>query len=115
MRDIIRRRKGRFQSADPENAGAVLGDPQTHNGYAYVGNNPLTFIDPSGMIACLTCVAAETVNPVGVAIAAGIDLGIALWAIFEGGEGPHVPSWSGTAWELGPDQTVAGVGIDRGM
>ena len=41
---------GRFQSVDPGNAGADAGDPQTWNGYSYVGNNPLTFTDPSGMI-----------------------------------------------------------------
>jgi RHS repeat-associated protein len=38
---------GRFVSADP-----VLGSlsrPQTQNRYAYVSNNPLKFVDPSGM------------------------------------------------------------------
>jgi len=41
--------QGRFQSPDPGNAGADITDPQTWNGYAYVGNNPLSYIDPSGM------------------------------------------------------------------
>jgi RHS repeat-associated protein len=40
---------GRFLSADPGNAGADLANPQTWNGYAYAGNNPLVMIDPSGM------------------------------------------------------------------
>ena len=40
--------QGRFQSVDPGNAGASLGDPQTWNAYAYVGNNPLSYTDPSG-------------------------------------------------------------------
>jgi RHS repeat-associated protein len=40
---------GRFMSVDPGNAGADLGDPQTWNMYGYVRNNPLTYIDPSGM------------------------------------------------------------------
>jgi RHS repeat-associated protein len=40
---------GRFNSPDPGNAGADLTDPQTWNGYAYVRNNPMAFVDPSGM------------------------------------------------------------------
>ena len=40
---------GRFLSADPGNAGARTTNPQSWNGYAYVGNNPLAFIDPLGL------------------------------------------------------------------
>jgi RHS repeat-associated protein len=40
--------QGRFQSVDPGNAGASIGDPQTWNAYAYVGNNPLSYTDPGG-------------------------------------------------------------------
>ncbi len=35
--------QGRFQSVDPGNAGANLGDPQSWNGYSYVGTNPLSY------------------------------------------------------------------------
>lgn len=40
---------GRFQSPDPEDAGAVSEYPQTWNGYSYVQNNPLTLVDPDGL------------------------------------------------------------------
>jgi len=41
---------GRFMSPDPANAGASLDSPQSWNAYSYVLNNPLTYIDPSGLV-----------------------------------------------------------------
>jgi RHS repeat-associated protein len=41
--------QGRFLSADPGQAGADPGNPQSWNGYGYVGNNPINATDPSGM------------------------------------------------------------------
>jgi RHS repeat-associated protein len=43
--------QGRFISADPGNAGADPSDPQTSNGYSYVANNPLLYVDPLGLQA----------------------------------------------------------------
>jgi RHS repeat-associated protein len=40
---------GRFMSPDPGDAGVDITDPQSWNGYAYVGNNPLAYVDPNGM------------------------------------------------------------------
>jgi RHS repeat-associated protein len=40
-------RLGRFLSTDP--LGGAIGDLQSHNGYAYVTNNPTNFTDPSGL------------------------------------------------------------------
>jgi len=39
----------RFMSPDPGNAGADPSDPQSWNGYSYVGNNPLARVDPTGL------------------------------------------------------------------
>lgn len=45
--------EGRFLSPDPAGSAAVdLTDPQTLNRYVYVRNNPLAFVDPSGMASC---------------------------------------------------------------
>ncbi len=41
---------GRFMSPDP--LGGDVTDPQSLNRYAYVTNNPLSLVDPSGMDAC---------------------------------------------------------------
>jgi RHS repeat-associated protein len=40
--------QGRFNSPDPGNAGADLLNPQSWNAYSYVGNDPLSFVDPTG-------------------------------------------------------------------
>ncbi len=81
--------QGRFLSPDPGNAGADPGDPQTWNGYAYVGNNPLSYTDPSGM--CETCIGAATGNPILIGIGAVIDLGLLLDGIFGGGGPSTIP------------------------
>jgi RHS repeat-associated protein len=39
---------GRFTRPDPSNTGANPANPQSWNGYAYVGNNPLGRVDPDG-------------------------------------------------------------------
>jgi RHS repeat-associated protein len=41
---------GRFMTPDPLMASATVYDPQTWNRYAYALNNPLKYIDPTGMI-----------------------------------------------------------------
>ncbi|MFZ0993849.1 MAG: RHS repeat-associated core domain-containing protein [Candidatus Sulfotelmatobacter sp.] len=43
---------GRFMTPDPDQESGIdnMGDPQMWNGYAYVGNNPLSRTDPSGRI-----------------------------------------------------------------
>lgn len=42
--------QGRWMRPDPAGLAAVdPSNPQTWNRYAYVGNNPVSFVDPSGM------------------------------------------------------------------
>ncbi len=44
----LRNGLGRFTSPDPKPSSAKISDPQSLNRYAYVGNNPLAFVDPDG-------------------------------------------------------------------
>ena len=43
-------RHGRFTAVDPLLASGNSSNPQTFNRYVYVGNNPLLFVDPTGLI-----------------------------------------------------------------
>ncbi len=52
---------GRFTSPDPGNAGADLYNPQSWNGYSYVGNDPLDNVDPTG--TCDVLAAGITMYP----------------------------------------------------
>lgn len=40
---------GRFTSVDPMHVGAAMTDPQQWNRYAYARNNPLAYVDPTGL------------------------------------------------------------------
>jgi RHS repeat-associated protein len=42
-------RGGRWTSPDPYGGSMSIGDPQSFNRYAYVGNDPVNLIDPSGL------------------------------------------------------------------
>ena len=44
--------QARFTSADPLMASAKVSNPQTWNRYSYAFNNPLRFMDPTGMYTC---------------------------------------------------------------
>ncbi len=89
---------------DPGNARANPADPQTWNIYTYVGNNPLSYTDPSGMEGGE--VGACAANPIACGVVIGVELGITLSHVFGnlGYSGPPVPNWSGTAWGTGPAQ-----------
>jgi len=86
--------QGRFQSVDPGNAGANLGDPRSWNGYSYVGNNPMSFTDPSGMDGgCAIC------NVVGIIVEA---IGVAVGLEASSGGGGHSTISPGLATPSSP-------------
>jgi RHS repeat-associated protein len=92
-------RLGRFMSPDP--LGGDITDPQSLNRYAYVGNNPTSFSDPSGMFR----------TPWGFG---GTDFGLGWnWNEFDL-LGMDLNSWSpvstseGLMWQ----QTLLGSGFD---
>jgi RHS repeat-associated protein len=82
--------QGRFQSVDPGNAGASLGNPQTWNAYSYVGNNPLSYTDPSGEVAAAV-VGTAACGPICAVIGGLIDLGelAGFGDLFGGGPESH--------------------------
>src|SRR6266478_1020486 len=40
--------QGRFTSPDPYTGSMIASSPQSFNRYAYVGNNPVNVVDPTG-------------------------------------------------------------------
>jgi RHS repeat-associated protein len=46
---------GRWTSPDPYGGSMTIGDPQSFNRYSYVENDPVNFVDPSGLLCRLRC------------------------------------------------------------
>lgn len=57
--------QGRFTSADPLLASGNAHRPQTWNRYAYVSNNPLKMVDPTGMSQQHPCAELSSANLTG--------------------------------------------------
>ena len=62
--------QGRFLGADPENTAANVSNPQTWNAYSYVLNDPVYWIDPSGLEPC---------DAGDDSCDWGFDIGLGLW------------------------------------
>ena len=70
---------GRWSSPDPYRGSMNLGDSQSFNRYAYVGNEPTNYVDPSGLMRRISCEVR------------GVD--------YEGGGGQWLQcSWVETRW-----------------
>jgi len=48
-------RAGRWTSADPYRGSMTIADPQSFNRFSYVQNDPVNFVDPSGLLPVLVC------------------------------------------------------------
>jgi len=110
---------GRFVSVDPLVASTAR--PQSHNGYSYVENNPISGIDPTGrtkiQIFTTTTKMSSTGEPVGqpqiqvVVMPGGGDAGA-------GGDAPSSapgsPSPGGSGPATGPSATSATGGLGLG-
>jgi RHS repeat-associated protein len=46
---------GRWTSPDPYNGSMAIANPQSFNKYSYTQNDPVNFVDPSGLESALTC------------------------------------------------------------
>lgn len=79
---------GRFNAIDPVYAG--LFEPQKWNRYAYARNNPLTFVDPSGLEDVVEVPCPEGIQ--GPCFSTSVTVTPTM-------QGDSIESW----WETGPD------------
>ena len=84
---------GRWMSPDPSGLYfAIPGNPQTLNLYSYVGNNPLSFSDPSGLFSCGSGGAAPAAQSGAGVVLGAVESGLCaighgLSKLFGGGSG----------------------------
>jgi RHS repeat-associated protein len=66
----------RFAQPDPYDGSVKPNDPQSFNRYSYVQNDPVNFLDPSGLFMTPTCLVDGAEMPCGLAFAIGRGSGI---------------------------------------
>jgi RHS repeat-associated protein len=89
--------QGRFTNVDPGNAGAMLDDPQSWNGYSYTLNSPLVYTDPDGK--CPSCPDNVYVNLADTAYTVKRDETVGGWKavrVYEPGAGYRGVVFRGT-------------------
>lgn len=77
----LENRGGRWTSPDPYNGSANIGNGQSWNRYAYVGNEPTNYVDPSGLNS-----ASRWSRP---------------WGTYGGGFGEALFRWADNMWSSG--------------
>ena len=96
---------GRWMSPDPFSGSYDFTNPQSFNRYAYVGNNPLSATDVSGLMMCNECFWGSG-GPTNVPSDGGLSMGgwdgmYGLWdvgpngAMFAGDPDTHSGPWGG--------------------
>ena len=74
---------GRWSSPDPSKSSMSVGNPQSFNRYSYVADDPLNFIDPSGLEMCDASYSWAQCGGAG-----------GFWSGGSGGFGSHVASYN---------------------
>ena len=97
--------QGRFTQVDPIGMEAVsLETPQSLNLYAYCGNDPINYLDPSGLFA-QAFVAAGTTTPVGAIIVLVAIAVISALRLLFGGRGAQAKMGARIERRLAPVET----------
>ncbi len=107
----------RFMSPDPLSAGADLYNPQSWNGYAYVGNDPLGNVDPDGLDTITAGTSAMPVGSGGTATGTqqGSGAGSGLGFTFGGSYGPISSGRRTPSFQLGPWLADVGKSVYNGF
>ena len=101
--------EGRFSTPDPAGAAAAEpSDPQTWNLYAYVGNNPLIHIDPTGLDCIYVDPDGKTTTTKQGDCFSDTDDGFYFDGAVYGGSATVLPNGDVLAWVIGSGVQCSG-------